>query len=208
MKKILLLLIIFELITHSLKAQEVSPLTYSEVVQAEGVSKEELYNRAKLWMASAFVDSDEVLRDENRDGGYIMVKPLMEYNPRIFSGSANTKGYISYELNITVKDGRYKYTLSNFRHKPTQLNLPDATRIGTTYVATPVASEKQLAAMRFGLITTEEEAPYIDRAKATIKWRNKVWADIKIQIDEYVQNLIPLIKDGMNNPAPSEEEDW
>lgn len=186
MKKTLFLLMMLGLVAPSLKAQDVTPLTYSEVIQVDGVSKDELYNRAKQWFSSAYRDANKVIKDESKSDGSITAKAIMRYNSGILSGSAITKGAISYDIAIAVRDGRYKYVISNFIHTPY-----DDEQYGN-----------------FGLITTSDEAPKVKLKLGTTNgWRRKVWEDIKKQIDEYTPALIEDMKSGMSKAAPT-EEDW
>lgn len=186
MKKTLLLLLTLGLVAPSLKAQDVTPLTYSEVIQVDGVSKDELYNRAKKWFSSAYRDANKVIKDESKSDGSITAKAKMLYNSGVLSGSAITEGAISYDITIAARDGRYKYVISNFIHTPFDNELYG----------------------NFGLITTSEEAPKVKLKLGTTNgWRKKVWNDIKKQIDEYTPALIEDMKSGMNKAAPT-EEDW
>jgi hypothetical protein len=161
------------------------PLKYSEVIQVDSVSANELYNRAKLWLASSYNSSKEVLQIDNKNDGQIFGKALFVYKPTVFVSSEQIKGNIDYAISITVKDGRYKYEVTNFVHDP----------IGTGW-----------GKLSFGLITTDAQCP--NPPSRSTGWCNKVWADIKDQIGDNIPALIASLKRGMAKATESEKDDW
>ena len=86
-------------------------------------------------------------------------------------GSDLTIGYIKYTIKIFVKDGRYKYEISNFIHKSTYYTNPSS----------------------MGLITVDE-FPLIKPRNLTKNVSNKIWLDIKNQINNNISNLILGLK--------------
>jgi hypothetical protein len=146
-----------------LLAQEPEPLKFSEVIQIEGASSKNLHDRCLDWFAQAYNNSDEVLKSSSPDK--LIAKPLIRYNPRIFSGSEQTKGTIDYTIMVQFKDGRYRYSVYDFYHE-----------------GNPRAS---FGAASIGLITTAAECP-AEVKFSTRKYKNKVWTDIKTQIDENI----------------------
>jgi hypothetical protein len=178
MNKVLLVLI-FIMPTCLINAQEV--LTFTDVVQEENVSSDNLYNRAKLWFASAYKSSNDVLQVENKQEGMLIGKGAISYNSTFLSGMNTTVGNVNYLIKIFVKDGRYKYEVTDFIHHG--------------------------ASASFGLLTTDENYPR-NTKKMALKWENRVWNDIKNQVNLEVSSLIPSIKEGMRKPIASEKEDW
>ena len=184
MKKTLALTIaIITVMTMTVFGQE--QLTYTEVIQSDSTSKNVLYNRAKLWFTTVYNSSSDVLQMDNKEEGQIIGKAIMKYNPTVFSGSEQTKGTIKYTIKIFVKDGRYKYEITDFIHDP----------YGNQYGKSSV-----------GLITTDEECP--TPKPMAKKWSNKVWRDIKNQIENNMTSLIASLKQGMTKQAESETDDW
>lgn len=177
MKQIFLLLFLLPLFSFS---QE--PLTYSDVIQVDSISQTELYYRAKLWFANTYKNSKEVIHVDNQEAGQILGKSIMDYTPNFFSGQGMVAGTVKYTITIYVKEGRYKYEITDFIHH----------------------SHKSFA---FGLITDSESAP----KKVPLnnqKFADKVWNDIKSEVDEYCLLLISEIKTGMEKPTASENDDW
>ncbi len=183
MTRLLLTISIVFTFTLSVLGQE--PLTYSEVVHIENVSQKELYNRAKLWFATVYNSSNDVLQIENSEEGEIIGKAVMEYNPNVFIKSEQTKGNIKYTIKIFVKDGRYKYEITDFIHDPH----------GNSYGKSSM-----------GLISTEEEFP--NPKPMEKRWSNKVWNDIKTQIEGNMSLLVVSLNDGMNKESESKKDDW
>lgn len=161
------------------------PLTYTEVVHVDSVSKNDLYNRAKFWFATAYNSANDVLQIDNKEEGEIIGKAIMIYNPNVFSGSEQTKGSINYTIKIFVKEGRYKYEITDFIHDP----------YGNQYGKSSM-----------GLITTDKECP---NPKPMAKgWSNKVWDDIKTQIENKMTSLIANLKEGMNKTTETKNDNW
>ncbi len=85
---------------------------YEEVVQVPSANARELYNRARIWMAGAFVNSNYVIRFDDKDSNRIIVKSNLTYS--------FTKDEISYNndrleflLEIIAKDDRYMFRFYN-----------------------------------------------------------------------------------------------
>lgn len=178
MKKILFLLMALGLVAPSLKAQEVTPLTYSEVIQVDGVSKDELFSRAKLFFVNTYNNATKVIQNEDKDSGIIAGKAITSDNIIIgkFSGSGATDAPATYTITLAVKDGRYKYTI------------------------TDIVQEK------LGLLTTSPDNPDIP-IMAGKKWKSEAREGVKKSTDFVFGNLINVLKSEMNKTAPT-EEDW
>jgi hypothetical protein len=161
MKKFIILSLLFVTINSVGQA-----LTYSEVIKVDSVSAKELYNRAKLWLASSYNSSKDVLQIDNTNDGQILGKALFTYHSNVFVSSENTKGNIKYTITITAKDGRYKYEITDFIHD---------------------AIGNHNGNVSFGLITMDAECP--NPPTNTKGWNNRVWNDIKQQIGE---NIPPI----------------
>lgn len=160
-------------------------LTYTDVVQVDSISKSQLYNRARIWFATTYNSANDVIQIENKDEGEIIGKAIMKYNPNVNFASEQTKGNIKYTIKIYVKDGRYKYEITDFIHDP----------YGNHFGKSSV-----------GLITTEEECP---NPKPKPKgWSNKVWKDIKTQIEDNINSILSSLKEGMGKISETKKDDW
>jgi len=134
MKKILLIFLLFPFIvtaqTHkdSLKwAKDTLPLphlpvdtsgiiTYKIIETVPGVSKNELYLRAKLWTAMAFKSAQNVIQLDDKEGGSLVIKALsVQYFEYKLFGLANPiRYYLHYMARFTIKEGKYRMIISDF----------------------------------------------------------------------------------------------
>lgn len=81
-------------------------IEYSEVIQAEGLSKDQLYTKALSWLAS-MCDKLEI---EDREGSIIRGTSVVEIETSYF---VNKKIKFWATIEIRVKEGRYKYVINN-----------------------------------------------------------------------------------------------
>ena len=91
-------------------------VTYSEVVQIEEVNKDELYLRAKKWFVTTFNSAKDVIQLDDKENGEIIGKgsfriPFYSINP-----------VINHTLTILVKDGRFKYVITDLIYNDDQGN--------------------------------------------------------------------------------------
>lgn len=77
-------------------------INFSEVVHVDGASKDDLYERAKIWFANAFVSSNSVIQLDNKEGGLIMGKGVVVQKDKHWGKSWK------FTIKLQMKDGRYK----------------------------------------------------------------------------------------------------
>ncbi|MDZ7614982.1 MAG: DUF4468 domain-containing protein [Flavobacteriaceae bacterium] len=82
---------------------------YDEVVQAEGLASAQLVNRAKKWADTYYAGTDSNLDSVGS------VKRVCTYKFSWKLGSKTIPTALIYDLDIKVKDNRYRYIFSNFR---------------------------------------------------------------------------------------------
>lgn len=163
-----------------------TPIIYTDVIQVDSVTKDELYNRAKLWFATTYNSANDVLQIDDKAEGQIVGKAIVMYNPTILSASNQTKGPIKYTIKLFLKEGRYKYELSDFIHDP----------YGNQY-----------GKISMGTITTDEICPNPTRTM-TKRWNNDVWEEIKNQIEKNINSIIESLKQAMITPTESKNDNW
>jgi len=83
----------------------------------EGVSKDDLFDRAKNWFTENFRDANSVLQVDDKENGQLVGRAIMKYNPNILMSRDMFKGSIWYLVKITTRDGRYKYEVTSFTHE-------------------------------------------------------------------------------------------
>jgi hypothetical protein len=117
------IIIIMTIVTFSLKAQEklfdILPLkndyvTYSGVVEVDSIDKKDLHKRAKKWFVNNYKSANDVIQLEDIENGEIIGKGY-------FTISYYTRDpRISHTISIFVKDGRYKYVITDFSYSDNQ----------------------------------------------------------------------------------------
>ncbi len=93
-------------------------IAYEGVVPVPGVSAADLYARAAAWVAQTYTPADTVTRQPAQ--GELLVRgarPAVLYRP--FQGVPRPvfAGAVRHTLTIYVKDGRYKYQLTDLAHR-------------------------------------------------------------------------------------------
>lgn len=155
-------------------------LKYEEVVNVESVTKDELYNRARTWIAKNLKDDGELFTIEDNKAGEITGGgKLRYYTKRIYVGALCTIGYVNFKVNIYPKDGRYKYTIHSLIHEGTNC--------------------RPHSAINYGLLTTDEKP---DKSK-DVFLRKGPWKDIKEKTQIKVNLLIEDLKEHMSKKHES-----
>jgi hypothetical protein len=85
-------------------------VTFTEVVPVEGASQSTLYANAKRWFVNLYKSAKDVIQLDDKDAGEIIGKGVfkIDYYSR--------KPSIAHTISIRVKDGRYKYTISDLSY--------------------------------------------------------------------------------------------
>lgn len=77
---------------------------FTEVVSADGISFNDLFTNAITWVSKLFSNPKSVIQLQDKDAGLLVIKGISSHN----STSTTT-----FKLTIQVKDGRYKYDLTD-----------------------------------------------------------------------------------------------
>lgn len=97
-------------------------VTYSEVISVDSVSAVELYRRAKIWFVESYGSGKDVIQNDDQLTNTLQGKGI--FTTVYWVGNSEYQwGNISYVLSIVSKNGRYKYSFSNFFH--TYVGYPD-----------------------------------------------------------------------------------
>ena len=86
-------------------------ITYEGVVEVPGISKADLYTRANAWVAHSYRSAQDVIQLNDKEAGQLIVKGLARVTSR-----GSDFGVVHHTLTVYVKDGRYKYVLTDFTH--------------------------------------------------------------------------------------------
>lgn len=120
MKKVLIIFFFFPLLSFSQEInwpidKETNKITFTEIVNVDSATKNDLYLRAREWFAKIYNDSKEVMQVDDKEAGKIYGKAATSVNVTQM-GTSYDFGSVHYDITVIVKDGRYKYTLTNFYH--------------------------------------------------------------------------------------------
>jgi hypothetical protein len=85
--------------------------TYQEVVEVEGVSKDDLYTRARTWFVKEYKSANAVLQMDDKEAGTLMGKGFFKV---MFQGALRD---VYHTVQIDVKDDRYRYSINAFKLK-------------------------------------------------------------------------------------------
>lgn len=97
---------------------ETKLISYSKVVQADSIDKKELYMRAFTWANTFYKNPADVIREKDAAAGKIVCKARYKItNPPNKDGFEKDAGDVMYTLTIQIKEGRYKYELSQINWK-------------------------------------------------------------------------------------------
>lgn len=118
-------LLVFILTMLPFLAFSQEPLQYSEVIEVNGANKDELFIRAREWFNGNFKSAKDVLQIIDKDNGELAGKGVMEV-PFEFTYITRMKylTHVSFQMSIWVKDGRYKYELTNLDIIANSDNIP------------------------------------------------------------------------------------
>lgn len=93
-------------------------VTYESVVQVQGTSRDVLYKKALEWFNTFYKNPTEVIRENDVEKGKIVGKPRFKiYNPADKNGIKGDAGAVQYTITVAVKEGKFKYELTEFNWK-------------------------------------------------------------------------------------------
>ena len=107
-------------------AQEIAPampvnhetniITYQDVVKVDGLKKD-LFNRAIEWINVYYKNPADVTKVRNPENGFIEIFHRFDLHRIDDKGNKIDAGIVVYTLRLALKDGRYKYTLTDMSLK-------------------------------------------------------------------------------------------
>lgn len=78
----------------------------------ENLSKEEFFNRSKVWLANKFKDGKEVEQYHDKESGLIIGKGTLELVDALSILGGHDQ-YLRFTVNIYVKEGRARFVIDN-----------------------------------------------------------------------------------------------
>jgi hypothetical protein len=96
--------------------KETGKITFTEVVELdEKLTQDQVYSKAREWFAKAYNSSSNVIQMDDMESGKIVGKALMEVYHKSL-GMMHPSGQINYTISIYMKEGRYKYEITDLYH--------------------------------------------------------------------------------------------
>jgi hypothetical protein len=104
-------------------------VAYTGVVDTPGATQVQLYSRAYEWVAKNYNSAQKVIQMQDKDAGKLIVKGR---TTAYFKG--HEFGWITHTLSIYVKDGKYKYDITDFKHDSDAFSYGNFEQVEPTYI--------------------------------------------------------------------------
>lgn len=167
----------------SLPVNQEGKIVYEEVVAIEGATKDQLFKQARSWFKTTYKQADQ-----DEDVLYLNDSYLGELgaNPYMWMevsgiGNNTSAGAILYDFRVEVKEGRFRYKISNLYHEAQRSRLGSGGAL-------------------------ENKAPDC----GTLNMQQKYWDEIKIKAHENFKKIVASLKEHMakSPEAGAEDNDW
>lgn len=171
MRVIYFLLLIFS--SLSAFSQNDTTLTFQEVVKADSIKANELFNRARMWVNDNFKSGKEVIQINDKETGTLTGKANLKisYSYKFYGETSGETDY-SFTFKILVKDEKYKYEFTNFENVNGFIGAIDS---------------------RIGILTSKKDCP--------LKWTgwpqramNEIWDSSKKSLEIKMSQLTNSLK--------------
>ncbi|MBR4492282.1 MAG: DUF4468 domain-containing protein [Bacteroidales bacterium] len=105
-------------------SEQTKLITYQDVVPMKA-EPAVLYDRAFEWANHFFQNPTKVIQTADKEKGVIVCRSNMKIHTPAKDGKTMVMaGVVTYELRIELRDGRYRYTITNFTCKNGQVTQP------------------------------------------------------------------------------------
>lgn len=83
---------------------------FTDVIEVDStIKKDALFRKARQWFSTSFESAKNVIDNADQEEGVIYGKGNIQIS--------EADGFVEFNIELRCKDGRLKYTLSNFNHK-------------------------------------------------------------------------------------------
>lgn len=171
----------------TLPLNEAGEIEYSEVVQVSDVAANELFVRAKEWIALTFNSANHVIQMDDKEAGKLIGKGRSEiFTSHPYSENRIVSyGHIDYTIEIQTKEGRYKYVISGISHEFNAYVNP----LSGAVMQTP------------GNILAQPEPT------TGLKVNKKTWQLVRYATDQKINQIILSLKEKMKQSS-GRDDDW
>lgn len=182
MRQLLVAMVVFVTVPSTIQSQESQ--SFEKVIQAEGISKKNLFSSGYDWFASSFNTANEVIQMADKEAGIIIGNGSLEYGYKGLSYICYN-GWVKYTVKVYFKDNRYKVIVTNLSHSVEPGNSSKCA-LGTIS-SDPVHSVKGVQK----------------------KYNNKVFNDIKSKMKLYSNEIFEDMESHINNlKLTDSDDDW
>ena len=154
-------------------------ITFTGVVSVDSATKDQLFIAAKTWAAESFKNAKEVTQVEDKASGTLILQGHFAADIMTMGVRCAACGYTKFQMTILVKEGRYKYTITNLYHDDP---------VGKRYIGGELENEKPLC------------------GKMTMYM--KQWQSIKKQAFETCTLMVSSLDKKMQQAINTSKEDW
>lgn len=134
------------LIATGANAQD-SAFTYTRILQADNVSKNDLYDRALIWCSKSFTDVKGAINVKDKESGIIAGKGLLKNYYKIprKKDSVGCFMFVDYYFDwlIEIKDNKARLSLKNIEVQENDINYPVTNTINPPVKIMFQSQEKQ-----------------------------------------------------------------
>lgn len=121
MKKIALLIIMtfaafLPQLTTAKEKVVATPLQCDTVIQAQGLTAEQIYTNLNVWFADNMRSANAVIQLDDKENCHIIGKTSLPFEVNHFTWAYLT-GLIHYTIDVAARDGRFKVVIRDFIHE-------------------------------------------------------------------------------------------
>ena len=96
-------------------------VTYSDIIELQGVSKDELYDRVKDWFIITYNSGKNVIQLDDKEKGEVLGKGCFREKWRVRFYTSQIVN-VWKTIKIQIKDGQIRYEISDFKMKTIYLS--------------------------------------------------------------------------------------
>jgi len=93
-------------------------VTYQDVIKQEG-TPQVLYDRAMAWVKKYYKNTTEVIKKADAEKCVIEMRSSVRIFSKQKDGTMMAKNIVYYNFKLECRDGRYRYTITNFNERAT-----------------------------------------------------------------------------------------
>lgn len=153
-------------------------MIYTQVVDVEKASSHQLYNRAKLFLQKTFISDTPVIVIDDKESGFLSGKGKLISDLSLGYALITGETQMRYEMiiEIRVKDGRYRYEISNIEI----ITQGYRARIDESFRKNPEASKRKFERE----LSEKEFKKYMSESNPIIKVINQLKTTMKDSSDK------------------------